>query len=191
MIQLCGKEAILPLQLLFKSMLEGGIFPDDWKKSNVVPVHEKEYNLMKIYRPMSPLPIFSKSFERLIFNSLFNYFMQNKLFTECQSGFIPGDFALHNSCQLHMKSIKFLTVTQRLRRGEFFLDISKVWNEGLIFKLKACGIDGDLLRLLINYLEDRDQRVVLNGQISSWKKHFSRCPSRLRFGFYILLSLHK
>ena len=41
MIQLCGKEIILPLQLLFKSMLEG-IFPDDWKKSNVVPVHKKE-----------------------------------------------------------------------------------------------------------------------------------------------------
>ena len=31
MIQLCGKEIILPLQLLFRSMLEG-IFPDDWKK---------------------------------------------------------------------------------------------------------------------------------------------------------------
>ena len=146
---------------------------------------------MKNYRPMSSLPIFSKTFERLIFNSLFNYFMQNTLFTECQSGFIPGDSALYNCCQLHMKSIKFLPVTQRLRRGEFFLDISKFWNEGLIFKLKTCGIDGDLLRLLINYLEDRDQRVVLNGQISSWKKDFSRCPSRLRFGSYIILSLHK
>ena len=41
MIQLCGKEIILPLQLLFKSMLEEGTFPEDWKKSNVVPVHEK------------------------------------------------------------------------------------------------------------------------------------------------------
>ena len=29
MIQLCGKEIILPLQLLFKSMLEEGIFPED------------------------------------------------------------------------------------------------------------------------------------------------------------------
>ena len=46
-IQLCGKETILPLQLLFKSMLEEGIFPDDWKKSNVVPVHKKEYKFDK------------------------------------------------------------------------------------------------------------------------------------------------
>ena len=40
-----------------------------------------------------------------------------------------------------------------------FLDISKafdtVWHEGLIFKLKIYGIDGNLLKLLINYLEDR------------------------------------
>ena len=101
MIQLYGKEIILPLQLLFKSILEEGIFPDDWKKSNVVPVHKtKSTNLIKNYRPISLLPIFSKIFEQLIFNSLFNYFMQNKLFTECQSGFIPGD-----SCVAQLLSI--------------------------------------------------------------------------------------
>ena len=52
-----------------------------------------------------------------------------------------------------------------------FLDtsntFSKVWYEGLIFKLKSFGIDGDLLKLLINYLEYHTQRVVLNGQASS------------------------
>ena len=47
--------------------------------------------LIKNYRPISLLSIFSKVFERLIFNSLVNYFIENKLFTECQSGFIPGD----------------------------------------------------------------------------------------------------
>ena len=31
-IQLCGKEIVLPLHLLFKSMLEAGVFPEDWKK---------------------------------------------------------------------------------------------------------------------------------------------------------------
>ena len=76
MIQLCGIEIILQLQLLFKSMLEEGIFPEDWKKRNVVPVHKKEStNLIKNYRSISLLPIFSKIFERLTFNSLFNHFM--------------------------------------------------------------------------------------------------------------------
>ena len=56
---------------------------------------------------------------------------------------------------------------------EIFLDISeafdKVWHEGLIFKLKIYRIDGDLLKLLIYYLEECKQRVVLNGKTSSWR----------------------
>ena len=32
--------------------------------------------------------------ERLIFNSMFNYFRQNNLFAECQSGLTPGDFCV-------------------------------------------------------------------------------------------------
>ena len=50
------------------------------------------------------------------------------------------------------------------------IDISKafdqVWNEGLIFKLKLYGVDGNLSKLLENYLTSRLQRVVLNGQTS-------------------------
>ena len=56
---------------------------------------------------------------------------------------------------------------------EIFLGISKafvkVWHEGLMFKLKSNGIDGDLLKFLINYLKDRKQRIVLNGQAFFWK----------------------
>ena len=48
MIQLCGKSIALPLKLLFKTILEEGTFPEDWKKSNVVPIHKKESkNLIK------------------------------------------------------------------------------------------------------------------------------------------------
>ena len=71
-----------PLQILFWSFLEEGVYPDDWKKNNEVPIHKKESkNLIKNYRPISLLPVFSKVFERIIFKSLFNYFLENKLFT--------------------------------------------------------------------------------------------------------------
>ena len=101
MIQLGGKEIVLLLELHFKSMLQEFTFLKDWKKSNVVQVHKKEgKNLITNYRPISLLPIFSKIFDRLLFNSLFNYFIQNKLFTECQSFLIPGD-----SCIVQLLSI--------------------------------------------------------------------------------------
>ena len=61
-----------------------------------------------------------------------------------------------------------------------FLDISKafdkVWHIGLLFKLKAYDVDGELLSLLENYLENRKQRVVLNGQNSEWREINSGVP---------------
>ena len=126
--------------------------------------------MIKNYCPVSLVPIFSKTSEWLIFNSLHNYFIHNKLFTECQSGVIPGD----------SWGAQLLSITHEIYQGfdcnqaddtrRVFLDIpeafDKVWHEGLIFKLEY-GIDGDLLKSLINYLEDCKQRVILNGQTSS------------------------
>ena len=33
-------------------------------------------------------------FERVIYNSLFNYFQSNRLFTPFQPGFLPGDLCI-------------------------------------------------------------------------------------------------
>ena len=61
-----------------------------------------------------------------------------------------------------------------------FLDISKafdkVWHKGLLFKLKIYGVEGQFLSLLGNYLENHEQRLVLNGQTSEWKKINSGVP---------------
>ena len=95
MVHACGKSIALPLKLLFKIILEEGTFPEGWKKNKVVPINKKELKNL-----ISLLPIFSKIIERLIFNSMFNYFGQNNLYTECQSGLIPGD-----SCVAQLLSI--------------------------------------------------------------------------------------
>ena len=53
-----------------------------------------------------------------------------------------------------------------------FLDISKafdnVWHKGLIYKLQENGISGELLNIIVDFLNNRKQRVVLNGQSSNW-----------------------
>ena len=41
-------------------------------------------------------------------------------------------------------------------------------NQGLLYKLKSMGISGELCKLLENYLSGSLQRIVLNGQTSSW-----------------------
>ena len=45
MIQLCEKVIVELLPILFLPFLEERVYPDDWKKSNVVPIHKKESKL--------------------------------------------------------------------------------------------------------------------------------------------------
>ena len=76
-------------------------FPRELEERQHYSSPQKESkNCLKNYRPISLFFIFSKIFERLIFNVLFNFFVQNQLFIDCQSGFIPGD-----SCVLQLPSI--------------------------------------------------------------------------------------
>ena len=46
----------------------------------------------------------------------------------------------------------------------------------MLCKLKSIGISGDLFNLLENYLLSRLQRVVLNGQTSSWRRVLAGAP---------------
>ena len=192
MIKLCEESIVIPLKIIFEDSLKCGVFPEIWKKANVVPVHEKEdKTLVKNYRPISLLPIFGKIFERVIYNSIFNYFISNKLFTPSQSGFLPGDSCIAQLLSIiHENQTAFDENPPADVRG-IFLDLSKafdkVWHEGLLYKLETYVIEGQLLSFLKNYLENRKQRVVLNGQTSDWKKINSGVPQGLVLGPLLFL----
>ena len=82
MIKICSQSLILSLKIAFEQFLKKGKFPEIWKKANVVLAHKKEEKmLVKNYSPVSLLPIFGKMFERVIYNSLLNYFLSNRLST--------------------------------------------------------------------------------------------------------------
>ena len=66
--------------------MKQGKFPSELKKRNVVPVHKKGDNqILKNYRPISLLSIYGKNFERLIYNSLFENFVENDLISQNHS----------------------------------------------------------------------------------------------------------
>ena len=72
-----------------------------------------------------------------------------------------------------------------------FCDISKafdrVWHNGLLFKLKSIGISGKLLNWFSNYLADRKQRVVINGNTSEFKLAEAGVPQGSILGPLLLL----
>ena len=192
MIKLCGKSITYPLKLIFEASLQEGTFPSCWKKANVVPVHKKEdKNLLKNYRPISLLPIFGKIFERILFKDLFNYFHKNQFFTKCQSGFLPGDSCISQLLSIVHDINSSFDCDPTIDVRGVFLDISKafdkVWHDGILFKLKTYGVKGKLLILIRNYLHAHYQRVVLNGQTSTWELKKSGVPQGSLLGSLIFL----
>ena len=134
---------------------------------------------MKNYGPISLLPVFVKVFERLLFNSLFSHFHNNNLFTKCQSGFMPSDSCISQPLSIvhEIQSFDYMPPTDV---RVIFLDVlkafDKLWHQGLLFKLKSYGVEGNFLRPLENYLGNRKQKVILDGQCSSGKVILSGVP---------------
>ena len=63
MIKICDEAIIEPLSLIYKNCIGNRTFPTIWKKSNIVPVHNKRDKLIiDNYRPISLLPISGKIF---------------------------------------------------------------------------------------------------------------------------------
>ena len=96
MIKICDWTLVVPLKLIFEACLVHGIFPETWKRANVVPVHKKNSkNLKENYRPISLLPLFGKILEKLIFDTVYEHLNSNNLLNPNQSGFRPGDSTIN------------------------------------------------------------------------------------------------
>ena len=170
MVKICDDSICKPLKLIFQSCLESGKFPSEWKKANVVPVHKKgDKQILKNCRPISLLPITGKILEKLLSDRMFEFFTENNLISDNQSGFKPGDSCINQLLSITHEIYQSFDYNLEVRA---FLDISKafdkVWHKGLIYKLKQNGILGNILNTIIDFLSFRKQRVVLNGQVSHW-----------------------
>ena len=171
LIKEAGTSIVNVLTRLFNRSLELAIFPLTWKRANVLPIYKKEEEFITTnYRPVSLLSILAKVFEKIVFKYLFTYFKNHFMISIWQSGFLPGSSTITQLTELYDQFCKAVNDGKEIR--VVFLDISKafdrVWHKGLLHKLRGCGISGKLLEWLKNYLSDRQQRVVINGESSQW-----------------------
>ena len=83
MVRICDDAVIKPLSNIYKNCIEINSYPDTWKKSNIVLVHKKgDKQNVNSYKPVSLLPILGKIFEKILFNSIFEYLQENSLYCE-------------------------------------------------------------------------------------------------------------
>ena len=94
---------------------------------------------------------------------MFKFFIENDSIS-------PGDSCVNQLLSITHDIYKPFDCGYEVRG--VFLDISKafdkVWHDGIIFKFGQNSISGKLHKLLHDFLLNRKQRVVLNGQVFLW-----------------------
>ena len=90
------------------------------------------------------MAVFGKIFEKIIFNSLFEYLDDNNILNGNQSSFRSGDSCVHQLLSITRESYKAFDPNPSLEVRVVFLDLSKafnkVWRDGLMYKLKRLDI---------------------------------------------------
>ena len=160
----------IPLSIIFTKSFNSGILPHDWKNAQVTPIHKKgARNQVCNYRPISLTSIFSKFMESIIKDHLMSHLLTNNLLSAYQFGFIPG-----RSCTTQLLHVLDY-FTQHLDNGNpvdvIYLDFQKAFDsvphQRLIQKLSSFGVHGKVLHWIKDFLRNRTQQVILNGQKSS------------------------
>lgn len=99
------------------------------KKVNGVPVFEKNNkHELKNYGPISLLHVSSKILERLLYDSIFKFFIENSLISQKnQPGFKPGDFCTNQFLSIMHQILKSFDDGLKIRF--VFLDMSKSFDK--------------------------------------------------------------
>ena len=156
-------------------MFENGCFRVDLKLAEVSLISKKNDDLDKEnYSPVSVLFNVSKVFEKIIYSQI-DVFMQDKL-----SNLLTGFRKSTQHCIMYMLE----NWKNMLDKGGYvctmFRDLSKafdtIYHHLMIAKLGAYGFSEDALQYMRSYLTNRQQRVKLNSNFSTWENIIAGVP---------------
>ena len=168
-LKMSAKVVCVPLTDCFNAAILDGVFPNELKLANVVPIFKKGDSTIKDnYRPISILPSLSKVFERILFNRMSDFF--EGILSKLLCGFrkkYSTQHALLNLLKHWQESLDNKDIV-----GTILMDLSKAFDslphDLLLAKLAAYGFDKNSLKLLHSYLSNRLQRTKIGSSFSFW-----------------------
>ena len=132
-------------------------FPKELKIADITGILKKQDLLDKTnYRPISILPTVSKIFQRILFNQPQRF--SNKFLSPLLCGFSKGCSTQYALINLLQKWQKCLDASDGIV-GTLLMDLSKAYDcvnhDLIIAKLEAYGVGENSLRLIQNYLSQK------------------------------------
>lgn len=157
-----------PLCILFNLILKTSVYPTLWKTSRICPVFKSgERSVVENYRPISIICNFSKVFEIILYNYIYNNI--KPYLSPSQHGFVQGRSTVTNlACFTQFVAE---TLDSRGQVDVIYTDFRKAFDQIdhyiLLSKLNQMGISDGLLQVLQNYLLNRTLVVQYGGFTSS------------------------
>lgn len=179
LIRECKDELVLPLKLIFNKSLCDKRVPSLWKRANVTPIFKKgKKSEPGNYRPISLTSVISKILEKILREKITSFVEKHNLIFDTQHGFRNNRSCLTNL--LEFFNYIFSNYDDKIPSDIIYLDLQKAFDtvphKRLLIKLKAHGIGEGLCFWIENWLTNRKQRVVINGEASAWLPVSSGVP---------------
>ena len=173
------EQISIPLARVFNLSLKEGVVPFEWKEANIIPLFKKgSRNKSENYRPVSLTSVICKLLERLIKGHMVDFLVKHKLLNSSQHGFLKARSCLTNMLCFLEEITKWIDVGSPV--DIIYLDFQKAFDkvphQRLLLKLKAHGIGDSITDWIEQWLTDRRQRVVVDGEVSNWKSVLSGVP---------------
>ncbi|XP_065640435.1 uncharacterized protein LOC136073028 [Hydra vulgaris] len=148
------KDILFKVFKVFKASITQGSFPNSLKIAKVTPIFKTgDHTNITNYRPISVLPVFSKILERIMYNRIYIYFIDNKLLYKNQFG------CQRNSSTEHAIFQVTRSIADSFKNSQFtlgiFIDLSKAFDTVnhhiLIKKLESYGTKDKTLNWFKSY----------------------------------------
>ena len=168
-----------PLALLLRQSVDTSKIYEEHKLAYITPTYKSGSRLeASNYRPVSLTSHVMKVYERVMKKNIMKHLMKNGLFNIGQHGFVPGK-STQTQLLVHHETI-YNNMIKEKNTDVVYLDFAKAFDKVdhniLAQKIRKHNIVDKIGRWLKEFLQNRRQIVIANGEKSNEAKVISGVP---------------
>ena len=161
------------LTVLLNASISQSVFPEEWKKANVVPIWKSKGSKSdpSNYRPISIIPVMGKILEKIVVKQLNTHCNDHNIIPVEQFGFREKssvELTLLSATEVWLEAIDKGQLV-----GTLLIDLAKAFDtvshQQLLLELSSIHCGTNALTWFRSFLTNRQQRVKQESTLTPWK----------------------